>query len=197
MATIRARYAHAVHSGNLLVRSAKHTSDEAQTVLGDPEVLGAFGLADRNLTNGVDGSGKPCNFAPLAVPLERLFAGDTRAAHTIVEILAGMAFIEARARSIKLAEYQAHNMARAVLAWFRNGTCLPCGGRGFPTIKDSPVQSATPCTHCGEKPGKIPLLKHFRYEWKPLVLMLKDHVESESEKAGPAAMRTLAPRLEL
>lgn len=193
---IKARYARAVNSGNLLVRSAKHTADEANTVLGDPEVLGAYGLADRNLTRGHDGQGRSFTPAPLAVSLERLFSGDHRAAHAIVRILAGEAFKEARRHRIQLSQVQAHDMGCAVLAWFQNGTCQPCGGRGFPLIPDSPVQSAHECEHCGGE-GKIPFRKQFRQEWKDLADWLKDQMERESGRAAPAAMKTLADRMTL
>lgn len=193
MATnMRARYSRAVHSGNLtVVRGESHE----EVLLNDPEVLGAYGLADRNLTagreRGRDGKERPVTPAPLAVPLERLFAGDARAAHEVVRILADAAFNEARRRRVKLDQVQAFDMARAVLAWFRNGVCRPCGGRGFPIIKDSPVQSVVACEHCAGI-GKVPLLKHFRYEWKPIVTWLKDRIDDESGRASSAAMRTLA-----
>ncbi len=201
MATnIRQRYARAVHSGNLLVRSAKHTADEADTVLGDPEVLGAYGLADRNLVEGRelgrDRKWRSVTPAPLAVPLERLFAGDHRAAHEIVRIMADMVFGEARRLRIQLSSVQASDMARATLAWFRNGTCRPCGGLGKPLIKDSPVQSAQDCDKCGGT-GKIMFESNFRYEWKPLALWLKDRMEKESGRAAPAAMRALSNSMDL
>ncbi len=193
---IRKRYSSAVHSRNLTVKSAKNNTDDAETVIGDPEVLGAFGLADRNLTRGHDGQGRSFTPAPLAVPLERLFAGDHRAAHEIVCILAYEAFIEARRTKVNLSRVQAHDMARAVLAWFRNGACQPCGGRGFPLIKDSPVQSANECDSC-DGTGKIAFDANFRHEWKPLARWLKEQMEIESGRAGPAAMRALSERMDL
>ena len=193
---IRKRYSSAVHSHNLTVKSAKNTAEDAETTIGDPEVLGAFAWADRNLTRGHDGRGRSFKPSPLAVPLERLFAGDHRAAHEIVRILAKEAFIEARRTRVQLRRVQAHDMARGVLAWFRHGTCQPCGGRGFPLIKDSPVKSANECDSCGGT-GKIAFDACFRHEWKPLARWLKEQIEMESGRAGPAAMKTLSERMDL
>lgn len=197
---IRARYASAVHSSNLTVKSAKNNTEDAETVIGDPEVLGAYGLADRNLVEGRergrDGKWRSITPAPLAVPLERLFAGDARAAHEVVRVLAGLAFEESRRLGVKLSQVQSEDMARATLAWYRNGTCKPCGGRGKPLIKDSPVQSANDCDACGGT-GKIKFERHFRYEWKPLAVWLRDRLDEESSKAGPAAMRTIAGKMDL
>ncbi|MBC7605078.1 MAG: hypothetical protein H7255_20770 [Ramlibacter sp.] len=195
-ANIRARYARAVHSGNLTVIGSKNNTDDAETTERDPEILGAYGLADRDLVRGQDAKGRTFKPAPLAVPLERLFAGDGRAAHQIVGILAYMASTEARRLGVKLAPVQAMDMAKATLAWFRNGTCKPCGGRGFPMLKDSPVQSAHACDRC-QGSGKIPFEKEFRFEWKPVARWLKEQIELESGRAGPAAMKTLAGRMSL
>lgn len=189
MATaIRERYSSAVHSVSLTV--------DEKTTYSDTDVLGAYGLADRNLKRGHDGSGRSFTPAPLAVPLERLFAGDNTAAHEIVSILSASAFMEARRLRVKLSYHQAHDMACMMLAWFRNGACKPCGGRGKPAIKDSPVLSAHDCDHCAGT-GKILFEKEFRYEWKPIAVWLKDCMEAESGRAGPAAMRTIAEKMTL
>jgi hypothetical protein len=193
---IKTRYAAAVNSGNLTVKSAKNATDEAETVIGDPEVLGAYGLADRDLVRGHDSQDRKFTPAPLAVPLERLFAGDDKAAHEIVRIMADMVFVRARKLDIKLSATQAQDMARATLAWYRNGACKPCGGRGFPLIQDTPVQSKHACEHC-DGVGKIPFEKQFRFEWKPLARWLKEGIELECGRAGPRAMRTLAGRMDL
>lgn len=197
---IRARYASAVHSHNLTVRSSKNNTEDAETVIGDPEVLGAYGLADRNLgegrERGRDGKWRPITPAPLAVPLERLFAGDSNAAHAVVGILAILAFDESRRLGVRLSQVQATDMARATLAWYRNGTCQPCGGRGKPLIKDSPVESAHDCDQC-KGTGKVLFERNFRHEWKPLAVWLRDRMDEESSKAGPAAMRSLAGRMTL
>lgn len=185
--TIRERYRSAVQSHCLTV--------DERTVFSDTDVLGAMGLADRNLARGyeTDARGRATRTftpAPLAVPLERLFAGDSRAAGVIVEILAGMAAHEARRQSVRITDAQATDISRAVLAWHRSGTCQPCGGRGKPIIKDTPVESARDCDHCAGT-GKIPFETNFRHEWKPIARWLRDRVEIESGRAAPAAMRKI------
>jgi hypothetical protein len=200
---IRVRYASAVHSTNLTVKTAKNSTEEAETYLGDPEILGAYGLADRNLERGYvevwknkTSTRRSFTPAPLAVPLERLFAGDHNAAHEVVRILADLAFDQAHRNDVQLSRTQAQDMAKATLAWFRHGTCQPCGGRGFPLLKDSPVQSSKECDKC-EGTGKIPFERNFRYEWKPLALWLKERMEDESGRAAPHAMRALAKSMDL
>lgn len=188
MATVTERYAAAVHSKSLTV--------DERTAYSDTDVLAAYGIADRNLERGFDGRGRSFTPAPLAVPLERLFAGDHKAAHEIVLILAGKAFMEARRLGVKLSQPQAHDMACMMLAWFRNGTCQPCGGRGKPTIKDSPVMTAHDCDHCLGT-GKILFYKQFRYEWKPLAEWLKDEMDRACARAAPAAMRFLRDQMDL
>jgi hypothetical protein len=158
--------------------------------------LGAHGLADKYLARGFDNANRKFTPAPLAVPLERLFAGDSNAAHEIVRMLADMALEQSYAFDTKIGRTQAQDMAKATLAWFRNGTCVPCGGRGFPLIKDSPVQSANECDHCNGS-GKIPFDSNFRHEWKPLARWLKERVEAEAGRAAPNAMRALAAKMDL
>ncbi len=193
MATmLRERYSSAVHARSLAV--------DEKTTYSDTDVLGAYGLADKHLTQGHDGNereeGRRFTPAPLAVPLERLFAGDNNAAHEIVRILAEMAFFEARRWNVKMSRPQSHDMACMMLAWFRNGACKPCGGRGKPAIKDSPVLSAHDCDQC-KGTGKINFEQEFRYEWKPIAIWLKECMEEESGRAGPAAMRTIAAKMVL
>jgi hypothetical protein len=195
MATvIRERYAAAVHSRSLTV--------DEKTVYSDTDVLGAYGIADRNLTRGHDSAyargdknGRTFTPAPLAVPLERLFSGDHKAAHEIVRILAEMAFYEARRLNVRMGQGQAHDMACATLAWFRNGRCDPCGGRGKPAIPNSPVLAAHDCEHC-QGTGKIPFRSQFRHEWKPIADWLREGMEAESSRAAPHAMRALAERMD-
>jgi hypothetical protein len=193
---IRARYARAVHSANLTVKDGRGNTEDAETVIGDPEILGAHGLADKYLARGFDNANRKFTPAPLAVPLERLFAGDSNAAHEIVRMLADMALEQSYAFDTKIGRTQAQDMAKATLAWFRNGTCVPCGGRGFPLIKDSPVQSANECDRCNGS-GKIPFDSNFRHEWKPLARWLKERVEAEAGRAAPNAMRALAAKMDL
>jgi hypothetical protein len=193
---IRTRYAAAVHSANLTVKNSKNSTDEAETVIGDPEILGAHGLADKYLTRGYVDPERTFSPAPLAVPLERLFAGDARAVYEIVRILADLAMEQSYAMGIQIKPTEVADMSRAVIAWFRHGVCKPCGGRGFPILKDTPVMSAHACDGC-KGTGKIPFDRNFRHEWKPLARWMKERIQAESGRAGPNAMKALATKFEL
>jgi hypothetical protein len=126
MAIIDQRYASAVHSKSLSV--------DEKTTMSDTDVLGAMGLAARVLEDGRTWDGKPVRPAPLAVPLARLFAGDSNAAHEIVRTLATMAFDQSFAYGIKIAKPMCEDMAKSCLAWHRNGICRRCGGHGLSLI---------------------------------------------------------------
>ena len=107
------RYASAIHSSHL-----KSTPD---TTYSDTDVLGAMGLADRELTNAGHA---------LSVALERLFMGDNAAAGYIVSVMANMLRNKAPSMHLTITVVQATDIARACLAWHRDGVCKPCGGHG-------------------------------------------------------------------
>lgn len=197
MTKIQNRYASAVHSSNLGV--------DENTVMSDTDVLGAMGIADRVLNVGMTSSGTPVRPFPLAVPLERLFAGDNNAAYDIVRTMAEMVWYEARRVKVKLGRVEAKEMAQACLAWHRDGVCKPCGGHGYALIPGTISLSSHECPACcgdhipsaWRTPGKRP----FELEFKPLHRELARWLVSEMSRAsgyaGPAAMRALAPSLNL
>src|SRR5688572_14309198 len=106
------RYSGAVRSSNL--------RSEPDTTYSDSDVLGAVGLAAVR--------------RPLAAALTRLFMGDNHAAQQIVCILAEQVRDKAIASDVDLKPTQAQDMARAVLAWHRDGVCKTCNGHGFDLI---------------------------------------------------------------
>lgn len=196
--TVDERYSTAVSSGNLAVNP--------RTRMSDTDVLGAMGIADRELTEGVarrrnretrkveEVAVKP---APLAVALERLLrGGDTRAAHSITRTMADMVWREARGQSVKLTHAQASDMAKSVLAWFRHGVCKPCGGHGFKLMKGSRTLGDVACGSC-KGSGKRALEKEFKHEHRGLVSWLAAEVQRESGRAGPQAMAHLASQMDL
>lgn len=193
MTKIQDRYASAVHSSNLVV--------DGKTYMGDSDVLGAAGLADKALTTGwrptgPDGQGEPVRPSPVAVPLERLFAGDNRAAYEIVRILAEMAHEHSFKLKTKISRVHCADMARACLAWHRDGTCKPCEGRGYQLIPGTKTLSERECPECrGSR--KMPFERQFRPEQRELARWLVSEMARASGHAGPAAMRALAPQLEL
>lgn len=172
------------------------------------DVIGAFGVADRRLTSGwvptgPDGEGYAIQKAPLAVSLERLFAGDNAAALDIVETLAHMAWSKANNENAKpkITRPVAHDIAKAVLAWFRYGTCKTCGGHGWELIPGTRTHSERQCAPC-EGAGKVNLDEEIDPEGKQpakreLARWLIVEVMRESGRAGPEAMKALAPRLDL
>lgn len=188
------RYTTAVHSSNLKVSKEAHKQNTQSS--DDVEILGAMGLADRDLTRGYMTDGTPVKPAPLAVPLARLFSGDNNAAYDIVRQLADMAFDYSRRIKVKLQRPIAHDMACACLAWHRNGTCRPCGGHGFTLIPGSKTHSGHECQGC-RGTGKISFESQFRQEHQPIARWLVTEMERESGRAAPQAIRLLSSSMDL
>ncbi len=168
------RYSRAVRSKNL--------RSEAEKV-GDADTLGAAGLAGKH--------------HPLAMALLRLFVGDNSSARDIVNILAGMAVSKAwHWDKVTLDANEAVDIARKVLAWHRDGVCKACGGHGHMVIPGTTTIGEQACGSC-RGTGRVPFDREFSMERIPLARWLLSEVERETAKAGPAAMASLAPRLEL
>ena len=186
MSRIIDRYSTAINSCNL--------SSKEGTTYSDSDVLGAAGLAGKDrLADGRPG-------APLGMALMRLFSGDNRAAAEIVVIMSDMAWRKAQAGSIKLRRVQADDLARAVLAWHRDGTCKPCGGHGYAVIGASSggrgVVSDQECPACRGS-GRVAFEAQFLVAHREIARWLQYEIEREQSRAGQAAMAALAPRLEL
>lgn len=182
------RYASAIRSSRLTV--------EAKTNMSDTDVLGAMGLADRELTTGKDSQGNSVYPAPLAVALERLFSGDNSASLAVVKILSRKAWERAKASRIRLRRDEATEMAKACLAWHRDGTCKPCGGHGTLLIPGSTTLGTTRCKKC-KGAGVIPFESQFELELVPIADWLVAEMQRDMSRAGPAAMRKIAPILDL
>ncbi len=184
MNNLKDRYASAVNSSNLKSRP--------ETTYSDTDVLGAMGIADRRLSGGEDHFSRH----PLAVPLERLFAGDNAAAGVIVQILGGIIRGKAQSLRIRMSETQATDMARAVLGWFRHPACGACSGHGFKIIPGTTTKGDASCDPC-RGTGRVIFEDLYRVEWRELVRWVIAQMERESGMAGPAAMKALAPQLDL
>jgi hypothetical protein len=100
------------------------------------------------------------------------------------------------AHRLKLDATQAKHLSQAVLAWYRHGSCKPCGGHGFLPVEGAPTLSDHQCTACNGY-GRVPFEKHLKGARLELAKWLGSEIERELSYAGPAAMRALAPRLEL
>jgi len=180
------------------VRSSCLTVDE-RTSYSDTDVLGAMGLAHRDLSEGrtwSKGRQVPIPKAQLAVPLERLFMGDNSAAQEIVEIMVEWLRGKAPALRMKMTTLQCGDMAKACLAWHRDGVCKHCGGHGQSVIKGSTTIGGAICKHC-RGTGRILFEKQFRHEHRDLARWLVGEIEREQGRAGPAAMRKIAAQLHL
>lgn len=194
MTKIQDRYASAVHSSNLKV--SKESDKTGETVIEDTDTLGAFGLADRDLTRGHTSSGDPVRPAPLAVPLARLFAGDNNAAYEIVRQMADMAYRHSFELRVKVGKAGCVDIAKACLAWHRDGVCKACGGHGYSLIPGVPSLSGHECPECAGT-GRIRLAKVFPVKHLELAQWSIDQITRESGRAGPVAMRLLGQTLNL
>ncbi|MCY1166645.1 hypothetical protein D9M73_65930 [compost metagenome] len=199
MARITDRYSSAVHSSNLKV--SKETDKTGETSVEDTDALSAMAWADKALgkgwrITGPNGQGEPVKPAPLAVPLERLFAGDSGIAHEIVRAMAETVWRHARDVNIKLNRVEAVDLAKGCLAWHRNGACKACGGHGYSLIPGVPSLSSHECTPCGGT-GKIRMSDVFPLKTLQLAQWLVDEMTREAGRAGPAAMKALVKTMEL
>jgi hypothetical protein len=160
--------------------------------MGDTDVLGATGIADRELTEGRTSRGEPVRPAPLAVALERLLrGGDNRAAHAVVRLLADMLWRKARERKEKVPHAKALDMARMVLAWYRHGTCTACGGHGFSLIPNTTTLSERTALPATRPRRKIPFEKAFKGYPVDLARWLASELDRNLGRAGERAMAHL------
>jgi hypothetical protein len=165
------RYSSAVNSSDLSVNPNSKWSDT--------DVLGAAGLAGR--------------YEPLGVALTRLFADGKPEAALL--ILSDMAFKRARTLRVKVTQVQADDLSKAVLGWYRHGSCQPCGGTGFQTIPGTPIQGDE-CPRC-RGVGRIPFEPMFPEDTRELARWLSGEIDRAQVAAGRTAMALLAPTLDL
>lgn len=164
------RYNTAIHATSL--------KSEAPTTWSDADVLGAAGLAARH--------------EPLGIALARMLAGGAQT--DVVAILTTEAYERGFRIKHRVTMVQAGDMAKAVLAWYRHGTCQPCGGTGFKRIKDTP-SLGDECSHCNGT-GRIPFERQFRHEDRDLARWLHDQISRTQARAGQLAMQKIAPLLD-
>lgn len=169
---ITERYASAVHATSL--------KSDPETYMSDTDVLGAMGLAAR--------------YEPLGVALARLLSGGGAA--SAIDTMAEDVYVRSHSvKGCRLSRVQARELAQAVLAWYRHGTCQPCGGTGFKRIANTPV-NGDECNHCGGT-GKIPFDRQFSADVLPLAQWLSSEIDRSQAAAAHAAMVALAPKLDL
>lgn len=168
---ITERYASAVHATSL-------TSDPA-TYMSNTDVLAAMGLAGKQY--------------PLGAALARLLEGG--GAGDAIDSLAEMIFRRARTERVKLTSIGARDVATAVIAWHRHGTCQPCGGRGYLLMPGTPVNGEQ-CPHC-KGTGKLDFDSHFPQAVRRLAQWASDQIEYGISNAAIEAMRRITPLMDL
>lgn len=169
------RYATAVRSRNL--------GSNPKTTFSDSDVLCAVGLAGKRV--------------PLGTALMRLLSGDNRAGSDIVRILADKAVGKAfRMSGADCPRPEAEDLARAVLAWYRDGTCRVCSGHGVLLIPGTTTLGNHECPAC-RGDGRIRLDRRISLARLELARWMVAEVERELAIAGREAMTRLAPRLDL
>ena len=164
------RYNTAVHASNL--------KSEANTTWSDADVIGAAGLAARQ--------------EPLGIALARMLAGGGQG--EVLRILTYEAYERGFRIKQRVTLVQALDLAKAVLAWYRHGTCQPCGGIGLMRIKDTPSLGGE-CQHCAGT-GRIPFDKQFQHERRELARWLHDEIGRSQARAGQQAMRKISDSLD-
>lgn len=160
------RYVSATRSSNLSV--------DERTTMSDSDMLGAMGLASKR--------------NPLAAALARLCAGHNHAVAGVVTALADELTNHRPAR--ELTRLQCEDIARAVLAWHRDGVCKPCGGHGHTAMLGAPVLSGNECQACTGV-GRVRFEPNFRERQRPIARWLLNRVESEISRAGSTVREAL------
>lgn len=168
---ITERYASAIRSSNMRSKEA--------TTFSDPDVVGAFGLAAKA--------------EPLGAALERLFAGDNGSAKVVIDALAKKLKSNFPAR---LKESEARTVAAGVLAWNKSNVCRSCGGSGYEVVPGTPSLSGNICKSC-KGTGKTLFHKQFHRTKIEYADWAQTQIEIAQSKAGQAAMRAIAPSLNL
>ena len=172
MTRITERYASAVNSSNL-------ASDE-RTVWSDSDVIGAAGLAAKH--------------HELGIALMRLFSGGK--VEPVIAVLSDMAFKRARTLQVTSSRTRATDLSKAVLSWYRHGTCTACGGTGKELIPETPHLSDTDCKVCAGS-GRLSFSNNFAEQDLAVSEWLRSEIDRSQAAAGRAAMSAIAPMLEL
>ena len=173
MTIIKERYASAVNSSNLCVKS--------ETTYSDTDVLIAMGIAAR--------------YHPLGAALQRLFV-DGKATEC-VDLMAKMARAQSHKVKSRLSPFQCQKLARKVLAWCRHGVCTDCGGTGKEVIiEPKPHLSDVDCDHC--QGGGVRLFEtNFSGETLGIAIWLRNEVSKHQHLAGKEAMRVIGANMDL
>lgn len=167
------RYSSAINSSNL--------KSEERTTWSDSDVLAAMGLAARQ--------------HPLGAALQRLFVDGKP--QVVVDMLTLMARDRSYRVKERLTEMQARQISEKVLAWYRHGVCTDCGGTGKEVVLEpKPHLSDEDCPSC-HGTGRRLFEPSFTPDQRAIAVWLKNEIEKHQAMAGAAAMRLIAPMLDL
>jgi hypothetical protein len=111
----------------------------------------------------------------------------------VIEVLAEM-LIKHFPASLKTSE--AKSVAAGVLDYNRDSVCAACHGRGRELIPGSPTLSDRECQHC-RGTGKKRFEKQFHRDKLRYADWAQQQIDAAAPRAGQAAMKAIAPSLEL
>lgn len=137
--------------------------------------------------------GLASKYEPLGAALARYLSDG--GAGSVIAIMTQMCFVRGYKIKCRVTQVQARKLAIAVLAWYRFGTCQPCGGTGYKRIVNTPM-NGDECDYCGGT-GKLPFDRQFSADVLPLAKWLSSEIDRSQASAGYAAMVALAPKLDL
>jgi hypothetical protein len=118
-----------------------------------------------------------------------MYEGKTSHKHRLTELLADALGV-ARRKDRRLNGPDAHKIAKEMLAWWCDGVCEACDGRGYEAIQGTPSLSDTLCTHC-HGTGKRPYTRDAAHVW------MEAELSRLSAYAANEVMKRLAREMEL
>lgn len=166
MSRFNESYSRAIHATSL--KSVPESTFSAT------DTLGAAGLAARH--------------EGLGIALSRVFhggGGTTEAVEAMAEAVFDRSRYISRHTNYRLTEVQARDLARSVFAWYRHGTCQPCGGIGYTRIKDTPSLGSR-CHYC-DGTGRLIFVKMFQHRHRELAEWLQDSIGLALSRASQLA----------
>jgi len=168
------RYSSAINSSNL--------KSEWRTTWSDSDVIAAMGIASKQ--------------HPLGAALMRLFVDGKP--NVAVGIMANMAWDKSdKKKRAGISYLEAQLLATKVLAWYRYGTCTDCGGTGKQLVMEpKPHLGEDDCASC-HGTGRRPFDASFSSDTLELARWLRDEVGKHQALGGIAAMRAIAPMLDM
>lgn len=117
-----------------------------------------------------------------------MYQGKTSQKHRLAEKL-GDDMAIAKRSDPRLKGFDAHKIAKEMLAWFCEGVCTACDGRGYEAIQGTPSLSDNLCNHCHGS-GKRPYPRTAGHIW------MEQKLNQLSAYAANEVMKRLARALD-